>query len=83
MWSFSGTDESDANDRFALAPDAATPANICAAANSANFRVPHAAGEGSGNPPRSTVPASGALMDMAVFLVADGGPHDDRELLVK
>lgn len=52
-----------------FAPDAATPANIWAAANSANFRVPHAAGEGSGNPPRRTVPASGATIDIVDFLI--------------
>ena len=45
--------------------DAATPANILAAAISASFRFPQAAGDGSGNLPRLVAAScSGALMDM-------------------
>ena len=51
--------------------DAATPANICAAASSANFRVPLAAGDGSGNPRRKTDAGSGATMDIVDAFLKD------------
>jgi hypothetical protein len=51
-------------------PEAATPANILAAAISASFRFPQAAGEGSGNFPRLVAAScSGATIFMEKALL--------------
>ena len=51
--------------------DPTTPANICAAAISSIFRLPHAAGLGSGNFPSWTMSSwVGATMEMVDALVA-------------